>query len=185
TAPMRLESHPASPPGPVQHIEVRARRAVDDRLNITWQLAADLARVRIPEPMPAARADGLWRHTCFELFVADPAGSAYREFNFSPAGAWAAYLFSGYRTGMAPLPLADPPACRWQRSPAELRLTVELSLADLLPGWRQASPRLALAAVIEDDSGALGYWALRHRAGPPDFHASEGFVLDPASSDAA
>ncbi|MEO8444748.1 MAG: DOMON-like domain-containing protein [Gammaproteobacteria bacterium] len=182
---MRLQPHPASAPGAVRHIDVCTRCTADNRLNITWQLAADLSRVRLPAAAAAARADGLWRHTCFEVFAADPAGPGYREFNFAPSGEWAAWLFTAYRTGMTPLPLEAPPAFQWRSTPAELRLDVVLPLADLLPDGRRSVPRLALAAVIEDDSGTLSYWALRHRAGPPDFHAAECFLSDPAGSDAA
>jgi hypothetical protein len=36
---------------------------------------------------------------------------------------------------------------------------------------------LGLAAVIEEQDGALSYWALRHPAGTPDFHHPEAFAL--------
>ncbi len=38
--------------------------------------------------------------------------------------------------------------------------------------------KLALSAVVEDDSGTLSYWALKHAPGKPDFHHSDGFVLE-------
>ena len=38
--------------------------------------------------------------------------------------------------------------------------------------------RVALAAVVEDATGDLSYWSLRHAAGKPDFHHSDGFVLE-------
>jgi hypothetical protein len=37
---------------------------------------------------------------------------------------------------------------------------------------------IALAAVVEDRSGALSYWALRHPAGEPDFHHRDNFILE-------
>ena len=37
---------------------------------------------------------------------------------------------------------------------------------------------LALAAVIEDEAGALSYWALRHAAGVPDFHHPDAYALE-------
>jgi hypothetical protein len=37
---------------------------------------------------------------------------------------------------------------------------------------------LGLAAVIEDQSGNLSYWALAHRAEKPDFHSPAGFVVE-------
>ena len=38
--------------------------------------------------------------------------------------------------------------------------------------------RLGLCAVIEEESGVLSYWALKHRPGRPDFHHPDGFVLE-------
>ena len=38
--------------------------------------------------------------------------------------------------------------------------------------------RLGLSAVIEDDSGKLSYWALKHPSGKPDFHHPDTFVLE-------
>jgi hypothetical protein len=42
-----------------------------------------------------------------------------------------------------------------------------------------AAPSLqaGLCAVLEETSGALGYWALRHGAERPDFHLAETRVL--------
>jgi hypothetical protein len=36
--------------------------------------------------------------------------------------------------------------------------------------------RLGLTAVVEDHSGRMSYWALRHPAEKPDFHDAGGFV---------
>ena len=45
------------------------------------------------------------------------------------------------------------------------------------PG-RAGGLRLALAAVLEDQQGALSYWALAHPPGKPDFHHPVGFTLE-------
>jgi hypothetical protein len=37
---------------------------------------------------------------------------------------------------------------------------------------------LGLSAVIEDESGALSYWALRHVPGKPDFHHPQAFAME-------
>ena len=60
--------------------------------------------LRIPPPRAAARRDELWKHTCFEAFVAENAGDGYRELNFAPSGEWAMYSFTGYRPGHEPRP---------------------------------------------------------------------------------
>jgi hypothetical protein len=66
-------------------------------LTVRFILDADFARLRIPRRRAPRFANGLWRHTCFEVFVARKGARAYREYNFSPSGEWAAYEFSSYR----------------------------------------------------------------------------------------
>ena len=100
-------------------------------------------------------------------------GPAYREFNFSPSGAWQAYAFRAYRAG-GPLYPAPAPTIRLDLEPAEFRLTATLP-AGLLPPGRQL--QLGLSAVIEASDGSLSYWALHHPPGRPDFHHTDGFAL--------
>lgn len=177
---MQLLPHPDSAAGPVRQLEATAGYGPDGALRLTWRLAGDLSRLRVPPVAAPGQADELWRHTCFEAFVADPHSSGYLELNFSPSGQWAAYGFRSYRTGMAPLPLKKPPAARWRQAADELTLAVDFRMDDLPgpPGPRPpVAVRVALAAVIEDQQGTLSYWALRHPAGKPDFHHAEAFVL--------
>lgn len=152
-------------------------RGADRGLRLRYSLDADPERLRLPAPIAnAGPADGLWRHTCFEVFVARHGSSAYREFNFSPSGEWAAYTFTGYRAGMLPLQLHRPPELRWQREAGRLELLAILA-ADALSADAGAV-RLALSAVIEEQSGTITYWALNHPAGKPDFHHPESFALE-------
>lgn len=182
---MQLLPHPDSPPGPIQQFEGTAAYGADGALQFSWSLRGDLSRLRIPAsavPRPADQsANELWKHTCFEAFVADPHSSGYLELNFAPSGEWAAYGFRSYRTGMAPLPLKKPPAARWHRAADKLTLSVDFRM-DALPGPPGPRPpvalRAGLAAVLEDDRGAFTYWALRHPRGQPDFHHAEAFVLN-------
>ena len=98
---------------------------------------------------------------------------AYREFNFSPSGAWQAYGFHAYRQGGE---LEDATAPRIERATeAELDLRVFLPARNLPSGPRL---RLGLSAVIEAVDGSLSYWALRHPPGRPDFHHSDCFALE-------
>jgi hypothetical protein len=142
-------------------------------LSLNFCLEGDLSGLRIPEPQLSRRADGLWRHTCFEVFVMAGEGPGYREFNFSPSGEWAAYEFCGYRDGGKPV--ADPGMVITVRRDGErLELDAEIRPESLPPG---CSLRLGLSAVVEDASGELTYWALRHPEGQPDFHHSNTFAL--------
>jgi predicted GIY-YIG superfamily endonuclease len=160
-----LLRHPATSSGAIGNIEVHVRRT-GDILRLTYALTGQTRHIRIPAPAPPERRDGLWRTTCFEAFLGHPGGS-YSEYNFSPSGEWAAYSFSGYRAGMAPLDVA-PPAIGAEA--AEDRLGVHVSLST------PPSCRLALAAVIEEADGTISYWALAHPAAKPDFHHPDSFV---------
>lgn len=140
-----------------------------------------MVQLCLPVPLTGAgRADELWRHTCFEVFVVARGSGEYREFNFSPSGEWAAYAFTAYRAGMTVLALPRGPERRWQCAADRLELTATLP-AEALPA-DEGGLRLALSAVIEEQSGTISYWALkhaaRHPAGQPDFHHPESFALE-------
>lgn len=119
--------------------------------------------------MPTPGMRPLWEHTCCELFVARRGGTAYREFNFSLSGEWAAYAFAGYRQG-GPIEVPDPGiVVRTSSEILELKASVASDAAPLL---------LGLSAVIEAEDGSLSYWALRHAPGKPDFHHRDAFALE-------
>jgi hypothetical protein len=172
-----LHCHPSTPCPAVEGIVVSVAQAPGDALVLLYEISGDLGRLRLPAPGAGARADGLWQHTCFEAFVRT-AGQAYCEFNFSPGGAWAAYAFDSYRTGMTALQLLEAPELRPRHAPGKLCLEADVPLAGL-PVMHAPGPlRLALSAVIEDDAGQLSYWALVHPAGKPDFHDRDSFALE-------
>jgi hypothetical protein len=157
-------------------LDLTARRAAPGRIEIDFTLRADLRRVEIPRPRPPVRADGLWRHTCFEVF-ASRGGPDYREYNFAPSGAWAAYQFTGYRAGMSPLAEASSQAL-WRTGDDSLALSVILESEWFAGDSPGGAVRLGCSAVIESASGGLSYWALRHPSEKPDFHDAGGFVVE-------
>ncbi len=175
---MRLLVHPATPSALVKRIEVDAARQGGSSLHLSYRLDADLAQLRLPMSVTPARADDLWRHTCFEVFISIPGSPSYSELNFSPSGQWAAYTFTGRRTGMRAANLQVPPSAAWRRTAGRLELNVEIDLDGPLSVSGGKAVRLALSAVIEEESGTISYWALRHPGQQPDFHHPEGFVLD-------
>lgn len=143
-----------------------------------YSLHGEVDRLRIPAVRAGRRADGLWQHTCFEVFAAAPPASGYYEFNFSPSLDWAAYRFSEYREGMSPAGLTRAPGLNARRTSDKLELTAHVHLAGLAGLAGVPALKLALTAVIEDDNGSLSYWALRHAPGNPDFHDPDGFALE-------
>lgn len=168
-----LVPHPASGCDAVRQLVVSVTHdAAQAAWRLRYELTGDLARLRIPEPAArSAATDGLWRHTCFEAFVGAHDGPAYREFNFSPSGQWAAYAFSAERVRDATAPALPAPRLRCMRDAHALTLDAWVA-DDVLP----VDAPLGLSAVIEARDGTLSYWALHHPAARPDFHHRSGWT---------
>jgi hypothetical protein len=172
-----LSPHPDWPCEAVSQIAVEVARIGADRLSLLYRLTAGPGLV-IPPPGPAARTDGLWKHTCFEAFLRVPGAAGYVELNLSPSGEWAAYRFEAYRDGMAAADIAAPQIA-WTATDGGYELSADL---DAIPDLAGRPWRLGLSAVIEETAGRSSYWALAHPPGRADFHHDDGFALDlPAS----
>lgn len=171
-----LQPHPALPAPPGINIVAGAEPLPGGALRLGFVLhgtAEDLDRIVIPESSSPIRVDGLWQRTCCEAFVGVPGETAYREFNFSPSGAWAAYAFADYRRNR-PLPLGPVPPIAFVAAAGTLTLATTLAA-----GWLPKAPKLCigLSVVIETVDGERSYWALAHPAGQPDFHHRDSFTL--------
>jgi hypothetical protein len=170
----------ADPAAAIRHIDVRVARPAPARLALEYELVGNLAGVRVGGSGPGAGVnpdqptDGLWRHTCMEVFVGREPPGPYLEFNLAPTGQWAAYRFSGYRSGMAPLSLIRAPRIEFRTQSDRLLLSADVELPADLGGHL----RLGIAAVVEDAQGQLGYWALRHAGQRPDFHHPDSFGFE-------
>jgi hypothetical protein len=171
-----LKLHSDTPVSPAERIEVDAERTADGELTLTYRVFGDRDAIRVPGPADFGRADGLWRHTCFEAFVKAAGQEGYVELNLAPSMQWAAYRFSGYREGMAPASIDPWGMQAGLRTPLWLKATIQvgrMARPDLpAPDWQ-----LGLCAVIEDMEGGISYWALAHPPGKPDFHHPDSFVL--------
>jgi hypothetical protein len=176
SAPIALSPHPTTPSSAVSAVDVVLSRDAVGALILRYRLHGNVSRLRLPPAAPAERVDGLWQRTCCEAFIAAAEVPAYREFNFSPSGQWAAYAFAAERRRDV---AADPgrdaqPTIALQRGDDRLELIATLP-AHVLP----AAPRwqVGLAVVAEDSAGNLSYWALRHPAQRPDFHHRGAFAF--------
>jgi hypothetical protein len=162
------------------------------RLDFTFELrgTADLEALVIPAAGEAShrrRRDGLWNHTCFEVFVAAADRSSYLELNLSPSGDWNAYAFERYRVGGNPVEGVSPPLLGAERSSSgpsfawhgSLRGDSERrpSAGELHELLNAPSLLMGATAVLEYTSGARAHWALVHAGTKPDFHLRESFLL--------
>ena len=161
----------------VAHAKIVARAELGDdaQLQLEWSLTGNVEELKIPRRSASRRAERLWEHTCFEAFVAPASGSRYYELNFAPSTRWAAYAFDGYRQGMRPLELAEPPSVKVVTAANELRVTAGIELGGLADApwpWR-----IGLTAVVEDRAGGRAYYALLHPQDKPDFHDAAAFTV--------
>lgn len=138
----------------------------------------------------SARADGLWKRTCMEVFVrrAPESGQAcesdpYFELNAEPPqplAHWQVYRFDSYRRASTP-PEAEgvcltSVSARWLGDAPESRawkLELEAQLppeAAEWPAW-EIFPA-AIVQGVDRPSGKFyeAFWASGHADGQPDFH---------------
>lgn len=175
---VELVCHPNTPSHAITAISVHATRTAEGRLALHYCLSGQMQKVLVPPPGPARVGWKLWRHTCCELFVREKGAAGYHELNFSPSGEWAGYVFSRYREGT---PLVDEslnPQIAIQSTPGRLDLYALADLPRLSEGYRRTPLAVGLATVVEEEGGAISYWALRHAPGKPDFHHADAFALE-------
>lgn len=164
-----LVPHPATPPSdpPFKvwvNIEHSAAFGATATTNVWFGIGAPTSRFVMPEPVEPARAENLWETTCFEAFLRVPGAASYREWNFAPSGAWAAYDFSGYRDGRTEAEVATP----------------YVRLEDNFTWWALGATiavdakevfELGISVILEEQNGIKSYWAIAHPSGEkPDFH---------------
>src|SRR4051812_30874706 len=176
-----LQRHPDTPCDAFIAMEAELSRLAARRLLVRYFMAGDTRHIRWPDlPGPAERTDGLWRHTCFEAFLRPAGGEPYYEFNLVPSLHWAAYRFSGYRSGMEIVREVGPPrgdaASPEDRTDFAFSATLEMERLAELPLDRPW--HLGLSAIIEEKSGRKSYWALAHPPGAPDFHHDDCFAFE-------
>ena len=167
-----LKLHPDSRCDAATRIEVEAARPRPGNLLLHYFVTGKTGDLFLPPVTRPARADELWRRTCFEAFVRALPGEAYYEFNFASSTQWAAYRFDGTRTGMRVASEISAPCIEVRSNGAGFELQVTLDLPN------DSAWRLGLAAVIEEASGRKSHWALAHPPGKADFHHSDCFTLE-------
>ena len=69
-----LACHPVARPVAARTVSAAAAGTPEGGLALRFVLTGELAAIAVPAACAPRRADGLWRHTCFECFVAAGAG---------------------------------------------------------------------------------------------------------------
>jgi hypothetical protein len=172
-----LVAHPSSPCDAIRRLEAGFETEMrPDELEIRFRMDGDIGRVRLPPAELARRRDGLWQHTCFEVFLRPDGSDSYHEFNFAPSGDWAAYRFAGRRQDRT-APELPAPRIECRRLPDGCSLSARIAIAALPELAQATSIDAGLTAVIETIDGARSYWALAHGGDQPDFHDPATFAL--------
>ena len=169
-----LEPHPATPPADPTfkvwaNVDHSALGAVATT-NIWFGVSAPAERFVMPKLTEPWRAEDLWQTTCFEAFVRAAGEDGYREWNFAPAGNWAAYDFAGRREGKARADVGQPPSLRMEDNFTGWTVGATIAV-DAATQWE-----MGLSAVLEEQDGTKSYWALAHLNEQPDFHDPGCFV---------
>lgn len=172
---VKLVPHPSTPCPAIDLFEVQLERQAK-ALNVRYRVCGATDDILVPEIRSPAREDGLWQHTCFELFARMAVSARYREINLSPSTCWAAYEFNEYRSGMKDAPGVTALPIRVERAPGQLALEAQLP-AEALTGTGATNVHIGLAAVLEHCDHRKSYWALAHPADKPDFHHPAAFTL--------
>jgi hypothetical protein len=164
-----LIAHPDHPAREIKGVSLRCVTLKDGRTMLRYRVDGCGALV-IPDYAGTGRADGLWRTTCFEMFLKDRS-PAYFEFNFSPSGRWAAYAFQSWREAVEAPELSSAPVIAWDKGSEIFVLTAFLATVDVT-----GAHRAGFSAVLEERGGHTSYWALAHPPGKPDFHDAACFT---------
>ena len=171
-----LVCHPATPCPVDLTLSVSLSAWHEDgepRVQLDFEATGEVQRLRIPVAVASpSQADGLWKHSCFESFMANAQGTGYQEFNCAPSGQWAHYHFASerQREEQRNNPSASGIAVALTASSLHLsaRLPVQMPSDSLQWGF---------TAVLELEDGSLSYWALHHPKPQPDFHNRGGWTV--------
>ncbi len=150
------------------------------QLMLGYQLEGDLDLIQWPVPVDKpVRKSGLWRETCFELFISSPSDTSYSEFNYSPTGQWQCFSFSDYRNNMSQSNEISLIKSQFIREGNRVSVDLALSLsggADVEGG--KSSCLVGLSAILLDQGNNYHYFALAHGIQKPDFHLKSTHVLE-------
>ena len=167
-----LTCHPDTEQSALTEIRIWPGRKGTSWLSLVFRALGAMDQIEWPHTDasangPWSRADRIWQHSCFEVFVSIPGETGYLEINLATNGLWAAYAFDGYRSGMQNEGMVILTEAYWRIDERRVQMTAVVELPER---FRGRPLNLAASAVIESKDGTKSYWALAHPPGQPDFH---------------
>ena len=153
-------------------------------LSVSYLLAGEIEKVVLPELASTSdRGEKLWEATCFELFLGAGLERAkdllYREFNFSPSGAWNVLTLQGYRYATQEEPSFESLPFIVEKSDEGLKLEATIDIRSLVDEARPVRLGVSAVILVTDAAGDAQetFWAVAHPTSKPDFHHPNSFAL--------
>jgi hypothetical protein len=164
---------------PKDNLALRSRVWVEvGVLKVAFELTGDLEKVLTssPEEIPS-RVIGLWKSTCFEMFIKNKKSEEYFEFNCSTANNWNVFYFPKQKAALKEfLPIANLASSSVQNKDS-ITVSFWIDLVKFPTSfWIEGEMNCGLTTVLESDSGELSYWALKHLDTKPNFHMEKSFI---------
>lgn len=167
--------HPSTSPKSPLRLRGVVEAIAASEIAVTYDMTGELNNLRWPELAKRMFCQGLWKTTCFELFIGIPNSQRYLEFNFSPSTEWCGLSFQSYRHD--PSDIRELAFSRFDitRSENAFSMHVHFGFPEPLLDLEKSKCSAALTAVVEETDGRLTYWADAHRSEVPDFHNDQSF----------
>lgn len=151
--------------------ELETRLHLDgSELALQYELKGPIKKILFDQSASAGSfVNGLWQSTCFELFMAYK--ETYIEWNISPTGAYACYLFSGSRHQVGEMHNAGP-----QDFKCVVGKSIIVSFRLKLPSWLITNSPIEyqIGGVVKTEQD-IAYFAIAHSNNTPDFHNRTSF----------
>ena len=150
----------------------------NNQLRVEFQVSGDIESLVLPDRQKARRVIGLWESTCFELFIKNPRGEDYVEFNFSPEGLWNCFYFPRPKAPLKAYEHFPDPRTEIEHTNYGLRFkaTVDLSFLPIDSIFNAPHFEISTPCVLESNEGRLTYWAYSHHNEFPNFHNFSTFL---------
>lgn len=147
-------------------------------LQITYDIQDPDETLIWPEAsqQPAYR-EGLWQHTCCEIFVGHADHTRYIEGNFSPSGDWALMAFRNYRERDTSWQHQTKPQTGvTQAHCTHTLVSVTVPITELVKYVGEPKRwHVGLTFVAETADGPI-YYALQHSGERADFHRRQDWL---------
>jgi len=147
----------------------------DDSIFISYKCTGNLGAIDFGNNQANhQRIIGLWKQTCFELFIKNEK-QQYIEFNFSPTFEWNAFYFEKKGMPLKEFDQIENMSIDILHSLEIFQLVAQVKKNQLPLGFLKGAVHAGISAVIKNKNEKLSYWAIEHHDTKPNFHHFDSF----------